>query len=89
MMEATLLEDVPAQSKVCSLEVFGPLAVLSSFRDFDDALEMVNDSVYGLQAGIFTRDIYKVQKAWDTTCPTAGSRTAASAGKGSTGPWRI
>ncbi len=65
MMEATLLEDVPAQSKVCSLEVFGPLAVLSSFRDFDDALEMVNDSVYGLQAGIFTRDIYKVQKAWD------------------------
>ncbi len=65
MMEATLLEDVPKREKVCGLEAFGPLAVLSSFNDFDKALEAVNDSIFGLQAGIFTRDIYKVQKAWD------------------------
>jgi acyl-CoA reductase-like NAD-dependent aldehyde dehydrogenase len=39
--------------------------MLTRFTDFDDALAMVNDSVFGLQAGVFTRDFYKVQKAWD------------------------
>ncbi len=33
--------------------------------DFDDAIDQVNDSVFGLQAGIFTRDLYKMQQAWD------------------------
>ncbi len=65
MIEATLMENVPTAEKVCSLEAFGPLAVLSSFSDFDDAIDTVNDSVYGLQAGIFTRDIYKTHRAWD------------------------
>jgi acyl-CoA reductase-like NAD-dependent aldehyde dehydrogenase len=65
MLEATLLEDVPAASDVCALEAFGPVAVLSRFGDFEQALETVNDSVYGLQAGIFTRDLYKAQRAWD------------------------
>ena len=41
------------------------MAVLSRFSDFDQALDMVNDSVFGLQAGIFTRDLYKAQRAWD------------------------
>ena len=35
------------------------------FDDFDEALAAVNDSRYGLQAGVFTRDIGKIQKAWD------------------------
>lgn len=65
MVEATLMENVPKQEKVCSLEAFGPLAVLSSFSDFDEALDAVNDSAYGLQAGIFTKDIYKAHRAWD------------------------
>ncbi|MFH1129774.1 MAG: aldehyde dehydrogenase family protein, partial [Pseudomonadota bacterium] len=65
MMEATLLEDVPRTAKLYAKEVFGPVAVLSKFSAFDDALAEVNDSVYGLQAGIFTRDIYKAQRAWD------------------------
>ena len=34
-------------------------------RKHDDALKEVNNSVYGLQAGIFTRDIYKIHRAWD------------------------
>lgn len=66
MLEATLLEDVPRDQKVCSEEAFGPVAVLSRFDDFDAALAEVNDSVFGLQAGIFTRDLYKAQRAWDT-----------------------
>jgi acyl-CoA reductase-like NAD-dependent aldehyde dehydrogenase len=45
-------------------EVFGPVAVLDPFEDFAQALNMVNDSRYGLQAGIFTRDTAKVQEAW-------------------------
>ncbi len=65
MLEATLLEDVPTDQAVCVEEAFGPVAVLSRFTDFDAALAEVNDSVFGLQAGIFTRDIYKAHKAWD------------------------
>ena len=65
MLEATLLEDVPGDQDLVCLEAFGPVAVLSKFSDFDEALEEVNSSDFGLQAGIFTRDIYKAQKAWD------------------------
>ena len=65
MLEATLLEDVPKDQQVCTHEAFGPVAVLSRFSNFDDALEQVNDSAFGLQAGLFTRDIYKIQRAWD------------------------
>jgi acyl-CoA reductase-like NAD-dependent aldehyde dehydrogenase len=39
--------------------------VLSQFRDFDAALDEVNDSSFGLQAGVFTRDLYKAQRAWN------------------------
>lgn len=65
MLEATLLENVPKDADVCAKEAFGPVAVLSWFEDFDKALDEVNDSVYGLQAGVFTRDLYKAQRAWD------------------------
>jgi acyl-CoA reductase-like NAD-dependent aldehyde dehydrogenase len=64
-LEATLLENVPKDQPLVCKEAFGPVAVLSSFSHFDQALEEVNDSVFGLQTGIFTRDIYKIQKAWD------------------------
>ncbi|QDU56281.1 aldehyde dehydrogenase family protein [Aeoliella mucimassa] len=65
MLEATLLESVPSHLDICAEEAFGPVAVLSQFDDFDQALAMVNDSQFGLQAGIFTRDWVKVQRAWD------------------------
>ncbi len=65
MLSATLLENVPQDQKVCTQEAFGPVAVLCSFTDFDDALAAVNDSTFGLQAGIFTRDLYRMQQAWD------------------------
>ncbi len=65
ILEATLLENVPGELKICAQEAFGPVAVLSSFSEFDEALSQVNDSVFGLQTGIFTRDLYKMQRAWD------------------------
>ena len=66
MLEATLLENVDHACDAYREEAFGPAAILSSFTDFDDALAQVNNSRFGLQAGIFTRDLYKAHKAWDT-----------------------
>ncbi|MCC6962210.1 MAG: aldehyde dehydrogenase family protein [candidate division Zixibacteria bacterium] len=66
MLEPTLLEDVPPGQTICTHEAFGPVAILSTFRDFGEALSEVNNSKYGLQAGIFTRDIQKAHQAWDT-----------------------
>jgi acyl-CoA reductase-like NAD-dependent aldehyde dehydrogenase len=65
MLEATLLENVTSDMTVNNQEAFGPVAVLSKFSDFDKALEEVNNSDFGLQAGIFTKDIYKAHKAWE------------------------
>lgn len=65
MLEATLMEDVPKDTKLQQEEAFGPVAVLSRFTNFKDALQEVNDSRFGLQAGIFTRDIHKAHMAWD------------------------
>lgn len=65
MLEATLLEGVNRHAKLYREEAFGPVAVLSRFTDFEAALDEVNDSKFGLQASIFTRDLYKMLRAWD------------------------
>ncbi len=65
MVEPTLLENVPRDEKIYCDEVFGPVALLSRFKKFEDALTEVNDSIYGLQAGVFTRDLYRALRAWD------------------------
>ncbi len=65
MLQASLLENVPADCELSAEEAFGPVAILEPFDDYDAVLNKVNDSRYGLQAGIFTRDLYKAQKAWD------------------------
>jgi acyl-CoA reductase-like NAD-dependent aldehyde dehydrogenase len=66
LIEATLLEGVPREAQAYCGEVFGPVALLAPFADFDEALAEVNDSDFGLQAGIFTRDLFKMNRAWDT-----------------------
>jgi acyl-CoA reductase-like NAD-dependent aldehyde dehydrogenase len=65
MVEPTLLESVPKDALLYAAEAFGPVAMLEPFTDFDEAIRVVNDSRYGLQAGLFVRDITKIQKAWD------------------------
>ena len=65
MLEATLLENVGKDEKISAEEAFGPVAILKPFSDWDEALDEVNDSAFGLQAGIFARDFYKIQRAWD------------------------
>jgi acyl-CoA reductase-like NAD-dependent aldehyde dehydrogenase len=66
MLEATLLENVPRDCKLYAEEAFGPVGILGKFERFEDALDEVNDSKFGLQAGVFTRDLYKAMQAWDT-----------------------
>lgn len=66
VISATVLEDVPRDASITSEEAFGPALVLSSYKDFGSALARTNDSKFGLQAGVFTRDLYKAHKAWNT-----------------------
>lgn len=65
MLDATLLENVPTDANARNEEAFGPMALLDKFDTWEQALAMVNDSKFGLQAGLFTRDFYKIQQAWD------------------------
>jgi acyl-CoA reductase-like NAD-dependent aldehyde dehydrogenase len=65
MLEATLLEGVDPATKINVEEAFGPVAILIKFGTFDEALDIVNDSKFGLQAGIFTRDLFQMFEAWD------------------------
>ena len=65
MLEATILENVPPGQPIDIEEAFGPAFVLYKYKDFDKALHMVNDSKFGLQAGLFSDDIHKAMKAWD------------------------
>jgi acyl-CoA reductase-like NAD-dependent aldehyde dehydrogenase len=65
MLQATLLEGVDRSATVYREEAFGPVAILSEFTNFSAALDEVNDSKFGLQAGIFTRDLFKTLDAWD------------------------
>lgn len=64
MLHPVLMEKVPGGSKIVAEEAFGPVAILSAYDDFEAALREVNDSAFGLQAGVFTRDIYKMKRAW-------------------------
>lgn len=54
-----VLTDVPANVNLTQREAFGPVVSINSYRTLDEAVDLVNRSDYGLQAGIFTRDIEK------------------------------
>ena len=57
LLEATVLTDVHSEMRICSEEVFAPVATIQTFSDFADALAEANHTRYGLQAGVFTRDM--------------------------------
>jgi acyl-CoA reductase-like NAD-dependent aldehyde dehydrogenase len=65
LLPAALLENVPHGSDLYRKEAFGPVACIEPFADFDEALERVNDSDFGLQAGVFTGDLAHAMRAWD------------------------
>ncbi|MUV14257.1 aldehyde dehydrogenase family protein [Noviluteimonas gilva] len=64
-LPAALLEKVPHDSDLYRQEAFGPVALIEPFDDFDDAIDLVNESDFGLQAGVFTGSIAHAMRAWD------------------------
>jgi glyceraldehyde-3-phosphate dehydrogenase (NADP+) len=62
--EPTVITDARPDLKVCAREVFAPVVVVSAYDDFESAVREVDASVYGLQAGVFTRDIRRIWHAW-------------------------
>jgi acyl-CoA reductase-like NAD-dependent aldehyde dehydrogenase len=62
---ATILTGADPSMRVCAREVFAPLVNLFTYERFEDAVERVNDSIYGLQAGVFTRDIRRIWEAFE------------------------
>lgn len=65
MLPAHLLENVPHDQLAWREEVFGPLVCIESFSDFTQALQTVNASDYGLQAGVFTARRDHAMQAWN------------------------
>jgi len=63
LLEATVLTDVHSEMRVCSEEVFAPVATVQTFKDFGAALADANHTRYGLQAGVFTRDLRRAHRA--------------------------
>jgi aldehyde dehydrogenase (NAD+) len=64
--QPTLLAQVRPEMKVCREEIFGPVVTISPYETFEEALALVNDSRYGLQAGVFTNDINRAFEAHRT-----------------------
>ena len=65
VVEPTVLVGAPEDLRVCAEEAFSPIVVLLPYRDLDDVLERVNDSPYGLQAGLFSRDVRVIYRAFE------------------------
>ena len=64
VVEATVLSDVKPDMKVSCQEVFGPVVTVTPYRQFHEAIAWLNQSDYGLQAGVFTQDINKIFYAY-------------------------
>jgi glyceraldehyde-3-phosphate dehydrogenase (NADP+) len=61
----TVLVDVPPTARVCTEEAFAPIVVAAPFASWDEAIGLVNDSRYGLQAGVFTNDLQHTWQAFE------------------------
>ncbi len=65
MFQPTVMTETAPDMRVNCEEVFAPVVTVSPYESWDDAVAIINDSPYGLQAGVFTSDIKRVMDAWD------------------------
>jgi acyl-CoA reductase-like NAD-dependent aldehyde dehydrogenase len=64
LIEPTVLTNVPPTARVSCDEVFGPVVHIERYKEFEEALRWVNNSRFGLQAGVFTKDMKKAFDAY-------------------------
>jgi len=82
-VQPTIFADVTQSMRIWKEEIFGPVLSIGSFSTFEEAIEMANDTVYGLSAAIFTNDIRKAYTAmrdiytglFYVNAPTIGAET--------------
>lgn len=65
LFEPTLLENVDSKLEVYKDEAFGPVAILEKYKDFEQGIATINQSRFGLQAGVYTQNLNKMLYAWD------------------------
>ena len=65
LLEPTVLTGTRAEMKVNCQEIFAPVVTVEAYDEFEDALRQLNNSPYGLQAGIFTRDVKLLFNAYE------------------------
>ena len=65
ILHPVILENVPRDAAITCEEAFAPVVVLAPYKSFADGLAAVNDSKFGLQAGVFTPDLAKAYQAYD------------------------
>lgn len=65
VIEPTLIETNDQRLKIVSEEIFGPVTVVAPYDTWDEGLALLNDGPYGLQAGVFTRDLNRARQAFE------------------------
>ncbi len=65
LMQPTVMSNVKSEMRVCAQEVFAPLMTVVPYDRFEDAVEAVDDGDFGLQCGIFTRDLKNIWHAYE------------------------
>ncbi|MGE5458703.1 MAG: aldehyde dehydrogenase family protein, partial [Methanococcaceae archaeon] len=65
LYKPTIITKANSSMKICSKEVFGPVVTIDSFKSFDEAILKMNDTPFGLQAGVFTNRISEMNKAFN------------------------
>lgn len=65
IIEPTILTNTNSKMKINKLEVFGPVVVIEKYYSFEEAVNLVNDTEYGLQAGVFTDSLKEMNYAYE------------------------
>lgn len=66
IMEPAIITKTKPEMKIFCAEAFAPLVIVEKFKDFEEAIQGVNNSTYGLQAGVFTKDIKNIFRAFES-----------------------
>jgi acyl-CoA reductase-like NAD-dependent aldehyde dehydrogenase len=65
LVEPTVMTNTNNSMKICNQEVFGPVVTIESYSGFEEAIKMINETRFGLQAGVFTNRISEMNKAFN------------------------